>query len=82
MQKNNSNKGFIGLLALLITVSIIIFFIVRPDLFTLEPKWGSGLQNNAELEGNNILEKGFNAIDKAKDAKALMEKNNQQSVAE
>ncbi|MBI5139398.1 hypothetical protein HZA26_02195 [Candidatus Nomurabacteria bacterium] len=82
--KNTFDKGFIGLLFLLITLTIIIFLIVRTDLFEakLNSKFSGTLQNNEELEGDNMLEKGFDAIDKAKDAKALIERNNGQSVAE
>ena len=65
-----NNKGYIGLLMLLIGVGIMIFFIVRTDLFT------------GQKNGKNMLEQGNDAIKQAQDAKNLIEKNNQQSMSE
>jgi hypothetical protein len=65
MKKNNIlNGGYIGIIMLLLGVFIIIFFIVRSDLFT------------REKEGVNVLEKSQDYIDSAKDVKGLIEKNN------
>ena len=70
--KNNKNLncGFIGILSLLIVVAIIIFFIVRTDLFT------------GQKEGKNMIEQGMSDIDKARDAKNLLEQNNKQLLNE
>ncbi|OGI76912.1 hypothetical protein A3B85_00005 [Candidatus Nomurabacteria bacterium RIFCSPHIGHO2_02_FULL_37_13] len=68
--KRIANGGYIGLLMLLISVVIIIFFIVRTDLFT-------GQKNS-----KNMLEQGNDAIKQAQEVKNLIEKNNQQSASD
>ena len=66
MKKNNIlNGGYVGIIMLLLGVCIIVFLIVRPDLFT------------HEKDGVNVLEKSQDYIDSAKDAKNLIERNNQ-----
>ncbi|MBP9715049.1 MAG: hypothetical protein KBD52_00985 [Candidatus Pacebacteria bacterium] len=74
-----TNRGFIGLIALLISVAIIALIIVRTDLF--------GGSTSIDEDGNevknpdvNMIEGGFNAIDKARDAKNLIEENNRKAV--
>ncbi len=78
----NSNRGFIGLLALLIAVAGIIFFIVRTDLFTGGKMGGNSTDQGIGLEGNNMIEQGQSAINKAKDAKALLEENSRKTTEE
>jgi|GEM_PF-5877482 len=70
MNKNKLNGGFIGILMLLIGVAIIIFFILRTDLFT------------GEKEDKNMIEQGSSYIDQAKEAKNMLEKNSQQTMSE
>ena len=65
------NSGYIGLLALLISVAIIIFLIIRMDLYYKKGANGEPTQNTpAKLQ----------AIDSAKQAKDMIEKNNQKTV--
>lgn len=65
MKKNNIlNGGYVGIIMLLIGVFIIVFFIVRTDLF------------NREKDTVNVLEKSQDYIDNAKEAKNLIERNN------
>jgi uncharacterized membrane protein len=73
------NGGFIGLIALLISVAIIALIVVRTDLF--------GGSTSIDENGNevknpdvNMIEGGFNAIDKARDVKNLIEENNRKAV--
>jgi len=72
----NKASGFIGLLALLISVGIIALIIVRTDLFS--PKTLD--ENGNKVESKNILETGFDAIDKAKDVKNLVEQNSRKTI--
>ncbi|MDQ5954966.1 MAG: hypothetical protein QG583_894 [Patescibacteria group bacterium] len=77
MQKMNG--GFIGLIALLISVAIIALIVVRTDLFqgsTSIDEDGNEVKNSDV----NMIEGGFNAIDKARDAKNLIEENNRKAV--
>lgn len=64
----NKNGGFIGILMILITVTVIIFIMLRTDMFT--GKKGS----------KSILEQDLNAVEQAKDVKALLEKNSAQTI--
>lgn len=76
MQK--TNRGFIGLIALLISVAIIALIVVRTDLFqgsTSIDEDGNEVKN----PDTNMIEGGFNAIDKARDAKNLIEENNRKT---
>jgi hypothetical protein len=75
MKNKNLNGGFVGLLMLLIVVAGIIFFIVRTDLFTGGKLDKNATEEGTNLEGQNMLEQGQSAIQKAKDAKALLEQN-------
>lgn len=71
--KKSSNAGFIGLLALLIGVTILIFLMVRNM---------SLLQGN-KTNTNNTSEQGTNnlsPIDSAKNAKDLIEQNNARAI--
>ena len=61
LEKNKYNGGFIGLLALLIGVSIIIFFIMRSDIFT------------KKKEDKNIIEQSNSYIEQARETKKLIE---------
>ncbi len=66
--KRNLNGGYVGLLALLIVISIIIFFIVRTDLFT------------GQKGSKTILEQSTDSINKAKDAKTQIELHTSNSL--
>ncbi|MEK7585690.1 MAG: hypothetical protein AAB477_00415 [Patescibacteria group bacterium] len=68
INKRNLNSGFIGLLMLLIGVAIIIFFIVRTDLFT------------GNKDGKNMIEQKTSALDQAKDVKAQLEENSRKAT--
>ncbi|MFA6251445.1 MAG: hypothetical protein WC603_02355 [Candidatus Paceibacterota bacterium] len=71
MQKRTIlNGGYIGILMLLLGVAIIVFFIIRTDLFT------------NEKDGKNMIEQNKDAIDKANAVKALMEQKSRESVGE
>jgi len=61
-----TNGGYIGILMLLIGVAIIIFFMVRTDMF------------GGKKGDKTYLEQNTSAIDSAKDAKAMIEYNNSQ----
>lgn len=64
------NGGYIGLLMLLIGVALIIFFIVRTDLFS------------GQKDGKNMIEQGTDAVEETNEVKHLIEKNYQQSIQE
>lgn len=69
MPKNkNLNGGYIGILVILITVTLIIFFIVRTDLFT------------GQKGGKNMIEQGTSAVDSAKAVKETIEFNNRTTM--
>ena len=68
--KSNLNEGFIGLIALLIGVAIIVFFIVRTDIFT------------GQSGDKSSIEQGQDAIQKAKDVRNMVEQNDRNSVFE
>lgn len=72
--RKNLNGGFIGLLMLLLAVAGMIFFIVRTDLFTGK--------KGEDGKGQSMIEEGNDAIQRAEDVKALMEKNNKKSLSE
>ncbi len=64
----NTNKGFIGLIALLISVAIIALIVVRTDLFS------------PAKEKKSMIEVGTDAIDEARNVKVLIEENNRKAV--
>lgn len=64
----NLNGGYVGLLMLLIGVGLIIFFIVRTDLFT------------GEKGSKNMIEQGTDAVDQAKAARTMIENNSKQAA--
>ncbi|HTE48376.1 MAG TPA: hypothetical protein VK675_00515 [Candidatus Paceibacterota bacterium] len=64
------NRGFIGLLALLICVAIIAIIIIRSDLFS------------GQKDGKNTIEGGFDAIDAAKNAKNLIEQHSRDAAGQ
>lgn len=68
--KNKFNRGFIGLLILLISITIITFFIIRTDLFT------------GQKDGKNMIQSGKEAVDEAKAAKNLMEQDSKKAIGE
>ncbi len=70
MNNRNTNGGYIALLLLLIGVALIIFFVVRTDLFSGKPG------------DKNMIEQGTDAVKQAENAKALLEQQNKQSVGE
>lgn len=65
MQKMNG--GFIGLIALLISVAIIALIIIRTDLFS------------PAKEKKSMIEVGTDAIDEARNVKVLIEENNRKT---
>ncbi len=66
MKKNNIlNGGYVGIIMLLLGVCIIVFLIVRLDLF------------KSEKDTVNVLEKSQDYINNAKEAKNLIERKNQ-----
>lgn len=58
---NNFNKGFIGLIALLLGTVIIIIIFFKTDLFS------------NKKDGRNIIEQSESNINKAEDIKNLLE---------
>lgn len=64
----NTNKGFIGLIVLLISVAIIALIVVRTDLFS------------PAKEKKSMIEIGTDAIDEARDAKNLIEENSRKAA--
>lgn len=62
--------GYIGLITLLISVSIIAFVMIRSDLFT------------ANKDGKNTIEQGRGAIDQASAAKKIIEQNSRKAIEE
>jgi len=75
-KKENLNGGYAGLIMLMITVAIMALIIVRTDLFTGEKVIQEEGQEGVQTNKGSMLERGFDAVDQAKEAKALMEKNN------
>lgn len=68
---NTKNGGYVGLLALLITVAIIALITWRSDLFSTS-------DNNDNIQ--SVIERDLGAIDSARDAKNMLEQNNLKSV--
>lgn len=66
----NLEGGYVGILMLLLGVAIIIFLVMRTDLFT------------GQKGGENMIEQGTNSIQKAEDVKNLIEQNNIQTMEE
>ncbi|MDE2399942.1 MAG: hypothetical protein KGL67_02970 [Patescibacteria group bacterium] len=66
------NRGFIGILMLLIGVAIVAFIIVRTGLFTNFPT-GQG-------SNNNMMNGGFGDINAARNARNLIEQDNQRAI--
>ncbi|OGI68022.1 hypothetical protein A2738_00405 [Candidatus Nomurabacteria bacterium RIFCSPHIGHO2_01_FULL_42_15] len=64
----NQNRGYIGLLMLLIGVAIIALLMVRTDIFT------------GQKDGKNMYEQGTDVIDQSNDVKNMLEQNSRQSV--
>lgn len=64
------NRGFIGLLMLLIGFAIIAFFIIRTDLFS------------GQKDGKNMIEQGRDSIKEADNAKKLIEQNSRRTIEE
>ncbi len=80
--KKNFNGGYIGLIMLLIGVSIIVFIIFKKDLFfgqTYSVEKENGIENNT---GENMIDRGNDYIDQARQAKDLLEKNSRQKMGE
>ena len=66
-----SNGGYIGILMILISVTIIVFIMVRSDLFT------------QKQEGEKtVIEQDLEAVNQAKAVKALVEQNSQKSLGQ
>lgn len=69
-QKTSTTRGFIGLLALLITVAIImiVMFGSKKPL----------TKNEADIkeEGKSLIESQLNAVKKAEDTKKMLESRN------
>jgi hypothetical protein len=68
--KRQNERGFIGLLVLLLSVTILIFLVVR----SLSALTGQSNNNNAPAGG------GFDAINAAKNAKNLIEQNSRNAA--
>jgi len=64
------NRGYIGLLLLLLGVALMAMLIVRSDLFS------------GKKDDKGMLEEDLQAVDKAQEAKNLLEQQNKQSVEE
>ena len=64
----NSTGGFIGILMILITVTVIIFIMFRTDMF------------GGKKGSKSVIEQDLNAVQQAKDVKALLEENSAQSI--
>jgi hypothetical protein len=62
VHRQKSNRGFVGLLALLLVFVIIALVVVRTDLF-------SGVRGD-----KNALEQGLDAVEKTRELKSLLEK--------
>jgi hypothetical protein len=63
MKSRNFNGGYAGLIMLFIGVALMIFFIVRTDLFT------------GKKGGKTMLEQNTEAVDSAKALKLKLEQN-------
>lgn len=70
----NRQSGYIGLLALLITVAIMALVMWRSDLFS-----GTKDENG---KAQNVIERDLKAIDSAQNVKEKIEFNNQRSIEE
>ena len=64
MSTKNLHGGYIGLVALLISVVIIALIIVRTDLFT------------GDKDGKNMIEQGNDAINQTNKVKDMLESKN------
>ena len=70
-------RGYVGLLALLITVALIGLLVWRPDI--LSPKPSPETEKAAvPLQGSTQIERGINAVDAARDAKQRIERTSTQ----
>lgn len=63
MEKRNLNGGYVGLLILFLGVALMIFFIVRTDIFT------------GQKGEKSMLEKNIDAVDSANALKIKLEQN-------
>ncbi|HEY4512656.1 MAG TPA: hypothetical protein VJH63_03295 [Candidatus Paceibacterota bacterium] len=72
-----NNAGYIGLIALLITFAIISLLVWRTDLFGENSGQKERGEDNAP---KNIIEKDMQALQSAKDAKAMLELRNKQQL--
>ena len=70
--KKSSNAGFIGLLALLISVTILVFLMVK-NMTLLQ---GDKTNTNTSEQGTNNL----SPIDSAKNVKDLIEQDNARAI--
>lgn len=68
LNNKNSNGGFVGILMILITVTVIIFIMFRTDMF------------NGKKGSKSMIEQDLDAVQQAKDVKALLEKNSAQQI--
>ncbi len=64
----NSTGGFVGILMIFITVTVIIFIMFRTDLF------------NGKKGSKSMIERDLDAVQQAKDVKALLEKNDTKAL--
>ena len=67
------NGGYVALLALLVSTVIIILLFLRTDLYTKKTANGGPVQSIPE---------GLKAIDAAKQAKDMIEKNSQKAAGQ
>lgn len=80
--KKKFNGGYVGLLLLLIGVSIIVFIMFRKNIFfgqTYSVEKENGIENKT---GENMIDRGNDYIDQARQAKDLLEKNSRQKMGE
>ena len=64
------NRGFVGILVLLLVVAGTIFFIVRTDLFI------------GQNGGKSMLEQDMDAMQQANELKIKLEQNSSYSIGE
>jgi hypothetical protein len=61
MSKQNSSGGYVAILVLFLSVTLIIFFVIRTDLFT------------GQKGDKNIIERNKEALDSAEAVKLQVE---------
>jgi len=75
--KKSSNAGFVGILALLISVAVIAFLMIK-NMEVL--KIGTPSTSTTVIEENGTSGGGLAPINAAKNAKSLIEQDNRRAV--